>query len=472
MGGEHSGIASDTTSVYLEGAFWNPAVIQGKMRRLGFTSDAGYRFERGVDFELGPRGVERATQLILDICGGRAGPLCDVKGPLPSRAPVRLRTSRVARILGVALSPDAIGDVFTRLRLPFVRDGDDFVVTPPSYRFDLALEEDLIEEVARIHGYDAIPDAPRAHVQAMLASPESRRSIASLKQRLVLRDWQEVITFSFVASDDERALDPDARPLAVLNPIAAQRDAMRSTLLPGLLEVLRTNVKRKMARVRIFECGRTFGRDDAAQTLRIGGLAFGPAIPEQWASTPRTVDFFDVKGDLEALASPLSIATAAASRPWLHPGRSADVRIAGKLAGWIGELHPRLSRRFELPGTAVVFELDVAPLTEVPLPHAALVSRLPFVRRDIAVVVNENTAVGDIIDVLKQLKHPGVETIDVFDIYRGAELPNGQKSVAILVLMRDTERTLTDEDSERIVADLLAALHVRFGATLRQQGPR
>src|SRR5579864_8933542 len=472
MGGEHSGIANDTSTVYLEGAFWNPAVIQGKMRRLGFASDAGYRFERGVDFELAPRAVERATQLMLEICGGRAGPLAEAKAALPARPPVRLRSARAARVLGVTLSPDTIGDVFTRLRLPFIRERDDFVVTPPSYRFDLAIEEDLIEEVARIHGYDAIPATPRAHVQAMPLSPESQRSSASLKRRLTARDWQEVITFSFVAASDERALDPDARPLAVLNPIAAQRDVMRTTLLPGLIETLRTNVKRKLARVRIFEVGRTFARDDLAQPIRIGGLACGPSDPEQWGMPLRLVDLFDVKGDLEALASPLSLSTTAHVKPWLHPGRSADVRIGGGVAGWLGELHPRLVRHFELPSAPIVFEIDLAAFMHVPVPKAHPVSRLPSIRRDLAVVINENIELGNILEALKEIDVPQIESLDVFDVYRGSELPNGMKSVAILVLMQDTERTLTDVDSERIVAVLLAALHTRFGATLRQQVPR
>lgn len=472
MGGEHSGIADDTSIVYLEGAFWNPAVIQGKMRRLGFTSDAGYRFERGVDFELGPRAVERATQLILDVCGGRAGPLSDVKAALPARQPVRLRCARAARVLGVTLSPDAIADVFARLRLPFTRDGEDFVVTPPSYRFDLAIEVDLIEEVARIRGYDAIPAAPRAHVQVMLPSPETQRSSVMLKRRLTARDWQEVITFSFVAGEDERALDPDARPVAVLNPIAARRDVMRTTLLPGLIETLRTNLKRKLARVRIFEVGRTFTRDDLAQTIRIGGLAYGSSDPEQWALPLRLVDLFDVKGDLEALASPLSLTTTANGKPWLHPGRSADVRIDGSVAGWLGELHPRVLRHFELPSAATVFEIELAALAHAPLPQAQAVPRLPSIRRDLAVIINVNIEVGDILQVLREIRHPQIESLDVFDVYRGHELPNGRKSVAILVLMRDTERTLTDVDSERIVAALLAALDARFGATLRLQAPR
>jgi phenylalanyl-tRNA synthetase beta chain len=472
MGGEHSGIADDTSTVYLEGAFWNPAVIQGKMRRLGFTSDAGYRFERGVDFALGPVAVERATALVLEICGGRAGPLSDACGILPARLPVRLRTARAARVLGMPIAPDAIADVFTRLRLPFAREGEDFVVTPPSHRFDLAIEEDLIEEVARIHGYDTIPATPRAHVQTMLPDPESRRDAAALKRRLVDRDWQEVVTFSFVARDVEHALDPEGRPIAVLNPIAAQRDVMRTTLLPGLIETLRTNVKRNLARVRVFEVGRVFERDDLAQPLRIGGLAYGAANPEQWGLPLRTVDVFDVKGDLEALATPLPVTTTARPRPWLHPGRSAEVRIDGKVAGWLGELHPRLARHFELPSPPTVFELDLAALMRVPTPHAQPVSRLPAIRRDLAVVVSQNIEVGEILDALRELALPEVEALNVFDVYRGSELQNGRKSIAILVLMRHTERTLTDAEGERVVAALLAALHARFGATLREQAAR
>ena len=467
MGGEHSGVGDDTTTVYLEGAFWNPAVIQGKMRRLGFISDAGYRFERGVDFELGPRAVERATKLILDACGGRAGPLVDTQGTLLARPPVTVRSARVARILGVSFSDEKIADVFSRLRLPFTRERGRFVVAPPSYRFDLVLEEDLIEEIARIHGYDAIPDVPRAHVQAMLPLPETRRSIASLSRRLALRDYQEVITFSFVARDDQHALDPAAKPIAVLNPIATQRDTMRTTLLPGLVEVLLTNVKRKLPRVRIFEMGRTFPRDHHRQPLRIGGLALGSAEPEQWGTRARAVDFFDVKGDLEALVAPLSIATVASARAWLHPGRSAEVRLDGEVAGWLGELHPRLVRHFELPSAPIAFELDANVLTHSPVPVAHAVSRLPSVRRDLAIVVNENIAVDDIIRSLREVAPPQVERLDVFDVYRGPELPDGRKSVAILVVMRDTERTLTDEDSERVVAALLAMVETRFGATLR-----
>ena len=469
MGGEHSGIADDTTAVYLEGAFWNPAVIQGKMRRLGFQSDAGYRFERGVDFELGPRAVERATQLIIDICGGRAGPLVDKVGTLPARPPVRLRSARVAKLLGVAIAPPAIADIFTRLQLPFVRNGDDFTVTPPSYRFDIAIEEDLVEEIARIYGYDEIPATPRPHVQTMLPSPETKRSTSALRRTLIARDWQEVITFSFVDAKDEQALDPAGKPIAVLNPIATHLDAMRTTLLPGLIGTLQTNIKRKLQRVRVFEIGRVFVRDGFAQPLRIGGLAFGSNEPEQWGVRARGVDLFDVKGDLEAIASPLSITTTAHVLPWLHPGRSAIVSINGVQSGWLGELHPRLCRHFDLPTAPSVFEVDLAALTSVPMPRADELSKLPPLRRDIGILVNENIEVAKLLDAIRDMRLREIERVDVFDVFRGNELPNGRKSVAILVVMRDTERTLTDFDGDRIVEGILATLARQFGATLRSQ---
>ena len=469
MGGEHSGIASDTRDVLLEGAFWNPAVIQGKMRRLGFTSDAGYRFERGVDPELGPVGVDRATELILSICGGSAGPLADAKGVLPARPPVTLRTARAQKILGIPVSPAMVESVLTRLALPHRRDGDDFVVSPPSYRFDLVLEEDLIEEVARIHGFDRIPAEASAHVQHMLPAPEAVRSLFALKRRLALHDWQEVVTFGFVSSEVEAALDPAARPVKVLNPIAAQLDVMRTTLLPGLVEVLRTNVNRKAPRVRIFEAGRVFhGGGPEAQPMRVGGLAFGPALPEQWGEKTRWVDFFDVKGDLEAVAAPLALATPRAERAWLHPGRSATVLLDGREAGWLGELHPRLVRHFELPGPAMAFELDAQALTRLSLPQARPPSRQPVVRRDLAVVVDEALPAQTLLAALAEARVPYVDTVRPFDVYRGAGLPPGKKSLAILVLIRDTERTLTDAEIEGTMGALRRVLEQRFGAELRQ----
>ena len=342
MGGEHSGIADTTRNVFLEGAFWNPAVIQGKARRLGFVTDAGFRFERGVDFANAPAAVERATQLIVELCGGAAGPLVDVCGELPQRDPVRVRGARIARVLGIAIPPETVADIFGRLRLQPRREGPDMLCTPPTFRFDLAIEEDFIEEVARLHGYDNIPSAPPVQPQTMLPEPEAMRPSTELRQRLVDRDYQEAITFSFVDSGWERALGIDANPIRVLNPIASNLDVMRTTLLGGLLDTLRTNANRKQERVRIFEVGRCFLREPGgyAQPLRVGGLAYGPALPEQWDGGKRPIDFFDVKGDLEALAAPLAVRTEAATHPALHPGRSARVLVDGAPAGRRGERAP------------------------------------------------------------------------------------------------------------------------------------
>ncbi|MEJ7667276.1 MAG: phenylalanine--tRNA ligase subunit beta [Casimicrobiaceae bacterium] len=473
MGGKDSSIANDTTRVYLEGAFWNPAVIQGRMRRLGFATDAGYRFERGVDFDGCARAVERATQLILDICGGAAGPLTDaVSAPdLPHRDPVRVRTTRVAKLLGMQIEREAIADIFARLGLPFSRDGDDFVVTPPSFRFDLSIEEDFIEEIARIFGYDLIPATSAAHIASMLPDPETARSLNVVKQQLVALDWQEIVTFSFVSSATEAALDPGTQPVRVLNPIASQMDVMRTSLLPGLLTTLQTNLNRQQARVRVFELGRTFARngDGYAQPLRLGGVAYGSAAPEQWGERLRNVDFFDVKGDLEILSAPRRLATPRTVHPALHPGRAAHVQLDGALRGWLGELHPRLVRYFDLPSAPVLFELDAATLTTDVLPFGEPVSALPIVRRDIAIVVAEEVPAGAVLAALLEARAPHVESVRLFDVYRGSGLTEGWKSLAILVLMQDTSRTLTDAEIDATMATLLRVVSNQFGGSLRSQ---
>jgi phenylalanyl-tRNA synthetase beta chain len=470
MGGEHSGIDDTTTTVFLEGAFWNPAVIQGKARRLGFVTDAGFRFERGVDFANAPAAVERATQLMIELCGGVAGPLVDVRGKLPARKPVRVRVARVARLLGVAIPAPTIKKIFTRLGLNPKQNGTIFTCTPPSYRFDLAIEEDFIEEVARLYGYENIPAAPAVQPQAFLPAPETLRPTAALSRRLVDRDYQEIVTFSFVDSRWEAALGADPGPVRVLNPIAANLDVMRTTLLGGLLDTLRTNANRKLDRVRIFEVGRCFLRapDGYHQPIRIGGLACGSALPEQWGAEKRAVDFFDVKGDVEALAWPLPVTTEAALHPALHPGRSARVRVAGEAAGWIGELHPRLLREFELPAAPVVFELDVDRLSTQPLPLGQAVSKLPIVRRDLAVVIDNGIPAQAVLDALIAAKPPPVDKVALFDLYRGPGVEADKKSLAILVLMQDTARTLTDAEIDAAMAQLVLVVEDRFGGKLRK----
>ncbi|HVF63178.1 MAG TPA: phenylalanine--tRNA ligase subunit beta [Casimicrobiaceae bacterium] len=471
MGGEASGITATTRTVLLEGAFWNPAVIQGRMRRLGFVSDAGYRFERGVDFELPPRAVDRATELLLAICGGRAGPLADVKATLPARNPVAVRVARVEKILGVPVTRTEAERVFAMLKLGFSASDETITVTPPSWRYDLAIEEDFIEEIARIRGYDTIPARMGPHRPQLVERSSTHRSLAQSRERLVGRDYQEVITFSFVDGDVEAAIDARGAPLRVMNPIAAQRDVMRTSLLPGLLEVLTTNLQQRADRVRIFEIGRVFhdARADAsAQPMRVGGLAFGDAFAEQWAVKPaRGVDFFDVKGDVEALVFPVAVATERGAHAALHPGRSGTLRAGERSIGWIGELHPRLVRRFELPRAPVVFELDLEAAMQRDAATVRRLSRQPVVRRDLAVLVDDSLAVASLTSALSQASLPFVQSIAVFDVYRGRGLPPGRKSVAILVLMQDTARTLTDADIDATMAHVVALLDQRFDATLR-----
>jgi phenylalanyl-tRNA synthetase beta chain len=473
MGGEHSGISDTTTTVLLEGAFWGPAVIQGRSRRLGFVSDAGYRFERGVDFDGCRRAVERATQLILEICGGRAGPISDVQGNLPRREPVPVRPARVARLLGINIPDATIAELFARLGFKCERADNQFLVTPPSYRFDLAIEEDFVEEVARLHGYDAIPAVAAAHVQSMLPVTEDAAAPIAVKQALVTRGWQEVITFSFVSAAWETTLFPEPgerKPVAVLNPIASHLDVLRTTLAGGLIDVLAGNLARKQDRARLFEVGRCFARTDSGydQPMRVGGLAYGDAFPEQWGATKRAVDLFDVKGDLEALVAPRALQTERSEHPALHPGRAARVLVDGRAIGWVGELHPRAVRAFDLPHTPVLFEVALEALLRRALPLARPVSRLPAVRRDLALVVDETLPAQQLLAALIGSKSPVVDEIRLFDVYRGPGIGPGKKSLAILVLIQDTERTLTDAEIDATVSALLRVAIDRFGATLRQ----
>ncbi len=397
MGGEHSGISDTTTTVLLEGAFWNPAVIQGKSRRLGFVSDAGYRFERGVDFAGCARAVERATRLILDCCGGRAGPLSDMQGALPTCAPIRVRTARVARLLGVALPAgnDRLALRPARLFVRARRRGfpGHAAVLPLRSRYRRGFRRgDCPPPRVRRHSCGR----PRGMRRPCFPTPRPCARPWRSSERLVARGWQEAITFSFVSSAWESTLFPErdsrSAPIAVKNPIAAHLDVMRTTLAGGLLDVLRTNLARKHERVRVFEAGRCFWRAGQGydQPVRLGGLAYGDALPEQWGCAARSVDLFDVKGDLEGLVAPRTLTTVRAEHALLHPGRAAGVLVDGSPVGWLGELHPRIVKEFELPRAPVLFELDLASLLTAGFRRLAPVSRLPVVRRDLAVVVADS----------------------------------------------------------------------------------
>ena len=474
MGGEDTGITLDTTEMFLESAFFAPKAIAGRARRYGFGSDASHRFERGVDFGSTRNALERASQLILDICGGQAGPLCAADAALPARNPVRLRPARAAKVLGVAFSAEEIGNLFARLDLPFTRDGEDFIVTPPSYRFDIEIEEDLIEEIARLHGYDNIPaPAPQAAL-SMLPQTEDARPLFRVRQILADRGFQEVVNYAFIEEAWESDFAANNAPIRLANPIASQMSVMRSTLIGGLVANVATNLKRKQNRVRVFETGRCFFRDSTGtpvagfrQPWKLAGLAYGTALPEQWGSTTRNVDFFDIKGEIELLLAPKVARFEKATHPALHPGRCAKIIVDDIVVGHLGELHPQWQQKNDLPLAPVIFELDLDVLKQAALPKFNEVSKQPPVLRDLAVVVDQKLEFQQILDGLKNALPPLIKEIKLFDVYTGKGVDQGKKSLAFRIVMQDTQRTLQDAEVDAAMQQLMVRLQQDFAAQLR-----
>ena len=482
MGGESTKAETTTKNLFLESAFFFPEAIAGRARRYNFSSDASHRFERGVDFENNVPGIERATQLILEICGGEPGPTGDLVARLPERKPVRMRVTRAQKVLGIDVDAQAVASIFGRLGFNFRNENGIFVVNPPSYRFDLEIEEDLIEEVARVHGFDNIPALPPRAPALMHARAETRRSLHAVRERIAACDYQETINFAFVEPAWETDLAGEANPVRLLNPIASQASVMRTSLFGSLIANVRYNHARKLPRVRAFEIGRVYLRDAAApdgplsvaglrQPIRVAGAAFGPALDEQWGSAGRAVDFFDVKADLEAICAPRRLRFDAAVHPALHPGRCARVSIegdaVGEPAGWLGELHPRWQQKYELPQPVILFELEADCLTRTPLPQPTQPSRYPLVVRDIALLVDAGLPAQVFLDAIETAKPAIVREVRIFDLYHGKNLPAGKKSLAFRVVMQDTERTLTDADADSARDVLVALWEQRFSASLR-----
>ena len=488
MGGNHCAVGDETKNIYVEAAYWLPSAIQGRARRFNFSTDAAHRFERGVDPQNTVNCLEYLSALIIEVCGGQAGPVDDQILNVPERKPVKLRLARAEKVIGIPLTAQILGDVFTRLGFEFKQEGDDFIVTPPSYRFDIEIEEDLIEEVARMYGFENIPDKPPVASLKMSAKAEAKRGIHLLRQRLALQGYQEAVNFGFTDQESEQRLTGSQEQdlIRVLNPIASQYSVMRSNLWGGLLFNLKSNLNRGAGRVRLFEAGRVFRRDSAIteqagkvagfnQPQKIGGLAYGSANPEQWATTNRAVDFFDIKGDLERALDPIHFVTESAQHPALHPGRSAKVFIQnGKNrieVGWVGELHPGLQQAYELPQAPVLFELDLESIRDIGLPVPEELSKFPAVQRDLALVVKQSVAAQTLLDAMTASKQNFVRAIEVFDEFKpkagSNSLSEDEKSLAFRVTLLNPQETLQDAQIDAVMTALLGVAEKKCAARLR-----
>ncbi|RZL90161.1 MAG: phenylalanine--tRNA ligase subunit beta [Variovorax sp.] len=489
MGGDATAVSDDTRNIYVEAAFWWPEAIQGRSRRFNFNTDAGHRFERGVDPSRTVAIIERITQLIIDICGGQAAPIDDQILRLPEAKPVTLRVSRAARVIGMPLTQAQCRDALGRLGLPVEEGEGTLVMTPPPHRFDLQIEEDLIEEVARLVGYNNLPTTPPLAPITARVRPEARRSNFAVRHRLAALGYQETINFSFVEAHWEHELAGNASPIKLLNPIASQMSVMRSSLLGSLLQVLKFNLDRKAPRVRVFELGRVFLRDDTVATtdstvkgihqpMRVAGLAWGDAENTRWDGKPHRADFFDIKGDVVSLLAPLVPTFESVEHPALHPGRAARVLLDGRPIGVAGELHPRWRQEWEFAQAPVLFELELDAVTARPAPVAAPVPKHQAVERDIAIVVAEAVTHDALMRTIRAAADPNLlRDAALFDIYRppaaregGATsggLAQGEKSMAVRLSFNSDGATLTDEQVEAAVGAILEQLSARLGARLR-----
>jgi phenylalanyl-tRNA synthetase beta chain len=483
MGGDATAVSDATKNVYVEAAFWWPEAVQGRSRRFNFSTDAGHRFERGVDPSETVEHIEYITRLIQQVCGGDAGPMDDHVASLPQRKPVQLRVARAAKVIGMPVSEQQCLDAFARLRLPAQAQDGVITVTPPPYRFDLAIEEDLIEEVTRVVGYQNLPTTPPLAPITAKLPPEARRSRFAVRRLLAALGYQETINFSFVEAHWEQELAGNPDPIKLLNPIASQMSVMRSSLLGSLLQVLKFNLDRKAERVRVFELGRVFVRDGSVQTtdttvrgvrqpMKVAGLAYGDPDGLQWARKAGHGDFYDMKGDVQALLSPLQAEFAPAAHPAMHPGRCAAIRIDGREVGVVGELHPRWRQQWELPHAPLLFELDLDAVAARRVPRFEPVPRFQPAERDIAVIVGEQVTHDQLLAAIRSADTGGLlRDAFLFDVYKPQQASAGlalhEKSLAVRLTLARSDATLTDEQIDAAVRAVVERVTTQLGGRLR-----
>ncbi|MDK4574116.1 phenylalanine--tRNA ligase subunit beta [Kingella kingae] len=468
MGGAASAVSDETKNIVLEAAWFNPLIISGKSRQYGFGSDSSFRFERGVDSELQRDAIERATELVVQICGGEVGEIVEVLGDLPTAKTVEVRTARMEKVLGVSIENQRIETILQHLGLQPEKTADGFRVTAPSFRYDIEIEADLIEEIARVYGYENIPDDYTSGKLAMLKLPENRHSRFGVYQKMAARGFQEVVSYAFVDEQWEQDFANNQDPIRLQNPLAAQYAVMRSTLMGGLIEILQNNLNRKQNRVRVFEIARIFRKENNqfVQTERVGGLVYGSALPEQWGEKSHPVDFYDLKADVETLLRGKNAAFVKAEHSALHPGRCAAIVVDGVNVGIIGELHPKWTQKYDLPQAPLLFELDMDAVLATEKVRYQAVSKFQAGRRDLAFVLPENVAFANLQAALGQVNNPIIQGIELFDVYRGAGLPENHKSLAVKISLQDMNATLTDETVEPIIQELIAQAET-VGAKLR-----
>jgi len=475
MGGLHSGVTDDTGDVFLESAVFLPTAIMGRPRRYNAHTDSAHRYERGVDPELQRRAIERATALLQQIAGGRPGPVVEavLADKLPRGDEIRLRRARLDRLLGVALPDDEVEGVLRRLGVALRGDGEDWIANPPSYRYDLRIEEDLIEELVRVHGYDRIHRSNPSHPPQIRALDETRVDADQLRRTLVERDYLEAITYSFVDPQIQRLVDPQVEALPLANPISAELSLMRTSLWPGLLRALQRNLNRQQRRVRLFEHGLRYlpRGGELLQEPMLAGLASGPRLAEQWGAGDGEVDFYDVRADLDALlgmAAAADVTLVAERHPALHPGQSASLRAGGETVGWIGRLHPRLQSELDLDQSAILFEINASILSQGKLPIFKEISRFPSIRRDIAIVADRDMPMQTLLACVEEAAPDYLTAVVPFDVYTGEHVETGCKSVALGLILQELYRTLTESEVEEAVARIVVSLQTQLGVTLRE----
>jgi len=471
MGGNSSAINVNTKEIFVESAYFDPVHIAGRARSFGLNTDSSHRFERGVDFSSTSSALQRAAALIIQFCGGECSNIIDIENTLPKREPIKLRTKKVTDIMGVVLKDSDIKSILTKLKLTHSSQEGEFLITPPSFRFDLSIEEDLVEEVIRIYGYNNIPALTPTSQDKMTALPNNKKSIFSVKSVLGNLGYNEVVSYSFIDKEIEERLHSNLDIIQLQNPIASQMNVMRSKLWGSHIEALIYNLNRGQNHIRIFEIAPVYQKinSDFKETLMLSGLVYGDAIPEQWSDKKREVNFYDIKGDIEIISSnTLSIKAPKNIIPEIfHPGQAAELLMGQTSVGWLGQLHPAWQQKYELTGKTYLYELSIESLINAEDIKIKLPSKFPPLRRDISVLVNKDTNVGEIVNEVNSHLISRVIDFYPFDIYEGKGVENNKKSIAFLILMQDTYKTLEDEEVNNIVSQVLDILKNKFKASLR-----